>query len=123
MKLDDIKTFQQLQTQLDGFYEEITILSKKKPDDAINKFKLRFINQFLENATLLLGEDYCPFPDFTKFDLDDIPTNSDVVIMLSQYSQAFIRFRFDNTVRIGNYGYWILDDSDEKIQTFVPKKL
>jgi hypothetical protein len=60
----DIPPFEKAEAQLEGFYEEIGNFAKKKPDDAVNKFKLGFINQTLVSANKLLKDEYCPFPDF-----------------------------------------------------------
>ena len=45
MKKQEIDTFEKLSGQLIGIYEEISLLSKKSPNDAVNKFKLKFINK------------------------------------------------------------------------------
>jgi len=57
---EQVRLFEKAEAQIEGFFEEIGNISKKKPDDAINKFKLGFINQVLETANRLLGEDYRP---------------------------------------------------------------
>lgn len=94
-KLTDINKFNKIQEQLEALHEEIGILSKKKPDDAVNEFKLEFINQVLREANAALDENYLPFADFTTFDKDNLPTNSDVVMILAQYLKCFRRQRLD----------------------------
>ena len=42
MKKDEIETFEKLHVQIKDMYAEISILSKKAPDGAMNKFKLKF---------------------------------------------------------------------------------
>jgi hypothetical protein len=83
--------FASIQAQLIKYYDEVDKLSKKKPDDAINKFKLGFINQTLKKANELLITEFHPFQDFREFDEDTMPSNSDVVLVLSQYISAFGR--------------------------------
>ena len=43
-----------LHIQIKDMYNELSILSKKSPDGAINKFKLKFINQLIEEANQIL---------------------------------------------------------------------
>ncbi len=71
--------------QLKSFHSEISLLSKKSPVDAVNIFKLKLINSVLGSANQLLSEKNKPFKDFTVFNEDDLPNNSDVVMILSQY--------------------------------------
>jgi hypothetical protein len=92
-----VEEFEKTETQLKGFYDEISLLSKKKPDDPVNKFKLKLINQVLASSNALLGEVYRPFPDFQLFEEDNLPTASDVVVMLAQYLGSMDRFRRDHT--------------------------
>jgi len=104
--------FDKIEGQITGLYEEVGLLSKKKPDGPMNKFKLRLINKLMIEANGLLGEHYMPFEDFSSFDEDELPTTSDVILILSQYLKSMNKFRYDNTkIRYGNC-YWILDDYD-----------
>lgn len=60
----NVSFFEKTQAQLQGLFDEIGTLSKKKPDDAINKFKLKIINPILSQANDLLDKEYKPFSDF-----------------------------------------------------------
>lgn len=121
LAFEDIRVFEKTEAQLEGFYEEIGNIAKKKPDDAVNTFKLGFINQMLESANRLLGEDYLPFPDFEKFDPDVLPTASDVVTMLSQYLRSMDKFRKDTTyIELHKY-YWYCSDSAKQTRAKPPK--
>jgi hypothetical protein len=91
MKKPSTDEFYRIQEQLKSLHEEIDKLSKKKPDDAINKFKLGFINELLAKANEALDDAYYPFADFRSFDVDNVPTNSDVVMILAQYIASFKR--------------------------------
>jgi len=55
MNKQQVETFLKLQPQLNSTYEEISILSKKKPIESINKFKLKFINSILSRANKILA--------------------------------------------------------------------
>ena len=116
MTNDEADQFDTLETQLLGMYEEIGILSKKKPDGAVNRFKLVFVNELLGKVNGFLGEDYQPFDSFELFNVDDLPTASDIVFVLGQYLKSMDKFRFDNTYCDGYY-YWILDGKRSQKET------
>lgn len=132
MNSSEVDVFEKLSGQLLSIYEEIALLSKKSPNDAVNKFKLKFINRLIQDSNEFLGNTYRPFDDFDSFEEDDIPQNSDVVFILSQYMQCFEKLRADNVVI--NNGYWcwkVIGDQGEetdsegmvKIRTVKPKRL
>lgn len=119
---ESLRRFEKTEAQLEGFFEEIGNLSKKKPDDAVNPFKLGFINQMLERANELLGDDYRPFLNFTTFDVEaTVPTTSDVVTMLSQYLRSMDKFRKDHTYRELSSYYWNVRDDGNKHRAREPK--
>jgi hypothetical protein len=95
MNLEEIDIFEKVHSQLEGLHSEISALSKKAQNDALNKFKLKYINQILAEANKILGEKYKPFPDFDLFD-DDLPNNSDVTFIVSQYLGCMEKLRADN---------------------------
>jgi hypothetical protein len=68
MKEKDVERFEKVEAQLGGLYEEVQALAKKNPDDAINTFKLRYINSVLQAANALLSAKQKPFEDFSHFD-------------------------------------------------------
>ena len=117
MELEKIHLFEKIQGQVEGLHKEIGLLSKKNPNDAVSKFKLKFINQTLQEANVILAENYKPFDDFDTFDEDTIPTNSDVTMIFEQYLGCLEKFRSDN-IRIKNGNWcWIVDGSDDNIRT------
>jgi len=77
---------------LDAMYNEFKELSKKKPDEAVSRGKIAVVNRLLEKCRETLnGEDSLAFLDL--LDEDNVPQNSDVVLMLSQYVAAMETFR------------------------------
>lgn len=59
-------------------------LSDKKPNDQLNSFKLELVNSAIEEINnLLQGE--LPITGFEQFNEDVLPTNSDVLLVLSLY--------------------------------------
>jgi hypothetical protein len=110
----------------------MSLLSKKSPNDAVNIFKLKFLNTLLDQANQLLGSAYRPFTDFERFDQDNVPQNSDVVFILAQYLQCFEKLRADNVVVRGGHWQWVIEaksdpEADEVgrvyVRTVRPKKL
>lgn len=84
---DAVNQYELLNPLLLGVYKELQELSKKKPDTPLNNFKIKSVNRILEPIKKLLKEeDAYPFLDI--LDMDDVPTNSDVVLILSQYIEA-----------------------------------
>ena len=120
---NDIEVFEKVQSQIKALHEEIGILSKKKPDDGINKFKLKLVNNVLAQANKLLCKKYKPFPDFELFEMDRIPTNSDVVIILAQYLNCMEKLRSDNIKIYHGTWQWFLNGQETGIETSSPKKL
>ena len=120
MEKKDVERFEKLHIQIKDMYSELSILSKKSPDGAINKFKLNFINQLIEEANQLLGKRYMPFSDFQRFQEDDMPFNSDVVLIISQYIKCLERFKYDNVKLLSGNWYWNLSDSKDEVKTSRP---
>jgi hypothetical protein len=132
MNRSSVDVFEKVSGQLISIYEEISLLSKKSPNDAVNKFKLNFVNKLLAQSNEYLADKYRPFDDFEAFDEDDIPQNSDVVFILSQYLQCFEKLRSDNVVIRNGAWFWrveggendkVDDDGMVLIRTVKPKKL
>ena len=121
MNKTQLETFLKLQPQLKSAYDEISILSKKKPTDALNTFKLKFINSILSRANDVLEKKYKPFPDeFTQFNEEDIPNNSDVVFILSHYLTSLEKLRCDNIEINMGYWYWSINGNISEQKTDAP---
>lgn len=124
MTEEQIHNFEKVQAQLDGLHIEISVLSKKSQNDALNKFKLKFVNQTLKEANLILTDKYKPFEDFEKFDDEDLPTNSDVNLILGQYLNCMEKLRTDNIEKTGiNKWVWTSNSKATQIITSQPLKL
>jgi hypothetical protein len=124
MKRADVDTFEKLVGQLNSIYREITALSRKSSNDSVNKFKLKFVNVTIEQCNQFLGTQYRPFAEFTVFSEDDIPSNSDVSFVISQYLECAEKFRADHIQQDEWKGWlWKLDREEGKLKTAPPKKL
>jgi hypothetical protein len=93
MQLSDVDFYETVQSQITQLYNELVVMAKSKPDNPINKFKLKIINEKLQHANTILTDAFKPLANFTLFDESDLPTNSDVVIVLSQYLDGLETWR------------------------------
>ena len=123
LKREQVDILEKLIGQLESLHTELSTLSKKSPNDAVNTFKLTFINATLKACNSLLGPKYKPFDNFDEFNADDVPSNSDITFMLSQYMQAMEKLRADNIKLSYDKWYYKLEGSDESIRTSPPAKL
>jgi hypothetical protein len=126
MKRKDVDVFEKLTAQLDSLHAEVTGLSKKSPNDAVNAFKLKFVNATLSKCNELFGPAYKPFNDFEIFSSEDLPSNSDVTFIVSQYIECAEKFRSDNITRHSTRWYWNVDDEPAdkpNMCTYAPRKL
>ena len=129
MNTINIDEFKKILNQLEGLHEEISTLSRKSYTDALNNFKLKLVNQVLKRTNELLGKDYKPFDDFTEFIEDDLPTNSDVTLVLSQYINCMESLREENISSKIEYTtsgsvakiYWSWKKT--KLETYPPKNV
>ena len=61
--------------------------------------------------------------DFEQFDTDEVPSNSDLTFIISQYMQAMEKYRSDNIyLDLGSW-YYRTEGSGDKIRTAPPAKL
>ena len=109
MTTKDVDFFGKTRGHIQALHNEISALSKSKPDVPINKFKLGFINEKLRETNTLLKGAYKPFEKFETFDQDPLPTNSDVVLVLSQYLDCLESWRCANIHTDDFNWYWKVD--------------
>jgi hypothetical protein len=73
---------------------------------------------------MVLGEQYKPFDDFDIFNDEDMPSNSDVAMMLSQYINCFEILRTENVTNDRSlHWYWLIDGEKSDIRSSKPLKL
>lgn len=101
---EDIQELEKLIGQLKSLHTEIGLLARKSPNDAVNDFKLKMINRTVQRANALLGAEFVPYDDFEGFEKDDVPSNSDVTMVISQYLEEAERFRSYHVVWSGKHG-------------------
>jgi hypothetical protein len=120
----EVEKLEKLIGQLQGLHAEITLLAKKSPNDAVNKFKLDLIDRVVKTANSVLGPNYLPFIDFEGFNPDELPSTSDVALVLAQYMEEAERYRSDN-IRQTGYNYWayVVNGEASDIQSHAPSKV
>lgn len=97
-----VEAFKMLDELLDSIYLEMKEFSKKKPDEPLNKFKVKNINRVLKQVKEILKEE--PTNCFLDI-LDDesLPTNSDAILIIGQFKASMERFR---NKYAASYGKW-----------------
>lgn len=97
--------------------KEFDLLSKKKADGQLNPMKIKMINRVLEPLRVLFShEESHAFLDI--LDEDDIPTYSDVVLIISQYETAIKKFK----ARYYLKDRYLLDDYDRPIERWMTQE-
>lgn len=92
VSIDQVGKFEMLFPMVNSDLHEIRELSKKKQDEPLNKFKVKTINKKLEKVIDILANE--PTSEFLEL-LDDetLPSNSDAVLIISQFIRALEHFR------------------------------
>lgn len=118
----EVDRFEKVTAQLKSAHAEIQALAKKSPNDAVNSFKLGFVNAIVAECNELFGEQYVPLQGFASFDEDEVPSNSDVTFVIAQYIGTAEKFRSDHIYQ--EHGCWYYQISGgEQIRTSPPGRL
>ncbi len=116
---DEFEAFEKNERQLHVFYREVSALSRKSPNDAVNKFKLGLINACLRGLNLAIGN---PLEGFESFEESLLPSNSDVGVVLGQYVATVYAFRIANTGKAATKdGYFWIANGQPMLKTREPE--
>ncbi len=88
----DVMNFIMLYDFLESAYVEMKDFSKKNPDAALNERKVKSLNRILKDIKDILKKE----PTASYMDILDeemLPSNSDVVLTMSQYRSALENYR------------------------------
>ena len=124
MKRADVDKYQRVRSQLEAFHREFESLAKKAANGVLNTFKLKILNRAIADANAVLGETYVPIRGFTQFSDEELPSNSDVSMVLAQYLEALEVLRCRNIKKetIFQRWYWNVDDAPpESLETAPPQ--
>lgn len=98
---------------LESAYIEMKDFSKKNPDSLLNERKVKSLNRILKDIKEILADE----PTAAYMDILDeemLPSNSDVVLTMSQYRSALEnyrkKYRLYNSRTFDNY--WHTSDGD-----------
>lgn len=88
----DVSKYEMLAKMLESIYNEMKEFAKKKPDEPLNKFKVKMINRVLEQIKEIMKNE--PTNEFLDLlDEDALPSNSDSILIIGQFNAAMERFR------------------------------
>lgn len=94
---------------LDSVFNEIKELSKKKQDGALNELKVKMTNRVLTKVKSILNDD--PTVEFLDLlDEEIFPTNSDAVLIISQFKAAMQQYRCKHYAWDGEVDGWHTSD-------------
>ncbi|WP_448034236.1 hypothetical protein [Bradyrhizobium liaoningense] len=121
MNHQEVEEFRKMAAQLDALHLEALAASKKSPDKPVSAFKVNLANSVLEQAKRVLGPS-APAMDFVKFDKDDLPTNSDLSFIVTQFVECAEKVRAENIQRRANgTWYWNISGAFSDIVAAAPK--
>lgn len=76
---------------LKATFQEMKDMSKKAPNDTLRSLKVTSLNRILTRSKKLFEDE--PSVEFLDLlDGDDLPSNSDTVLIMSQYVAAFSEY-------------------------------
>jgi hypothetical protein len=96
-----VAQYKMLDDLLNSVYIEMKEFSKKKPDEPLNKFKVKNVNRVLEQIKeILVNEPTLQFLD--TLDDDALPSNSDAILVIAQFKASMERFQKRYYIRTGS---------------------
>lgn len=105
---EQIKLYGTISPLLESAFNEVKEFSKKKQDEPLNMNKVKTLNRLLEKAKEVLVNE--PTVDFLDLlDENELPSNSDAVLTMSQYIAAMDKFRIDHY----HHSTWDIDGGGE----------
>lgn len=108
----DVERFEELQSHLAALSTEVSALTKKSPDGPMNRFKIGLVNERLRLANEFLKGIHRPFEGFQEFDETELPSASDVAVVISQYLNSLEGWRSYHVVKVGYSWYWNTPEGD-----------
>jgi hypothetical protein len=114
----DVNKFEMLEKLLASIYEEMKEFSKKKPDEPLNKFKVKNANRVLEQVKEIMKRE--PTNEFLDLlDEDSLPSNSDSILIIGQFNAAMAQFRskyYRNYLSGYGYNIWTTQENPIKFK-------
>jgi len=105
----EIVNFEMLNELAESIYLEMKEFSKKKPDDALNAFKVKNVNRVLTQLKQFLKDE--PTVDFLDLlDTESLPSNSDAILIIGQFKASMDNYRNKYT---SSYRRWKTTENPE----------
>lgn len=87
-----VEKFEMLFPMIYSILTEMKEFAKRKQDGQLNELKVRTINKVLEQVKDILSDE--PIADFLELLEDEtLPTNSDAVLIITEYTTAMTQFK------------------------------
>jgi hypothetical protein len=88
---EKVEIYEAIAPLLEAMFTEFKEFSKRKPEGVVNKNKIKIVNRLLVKFKDVL-QDEVAIKYLDLIDDDDVPQNSDIVLMLSQYNAAMEQY-------------------------------
>ena len=96
-----------------GVLSEMRELSKRKPDTTLSQSKVRILNRILADIEVILKDE--PEGKYLELlDEDDLPQNSDAVLVMVQFEKALNAFKGRYARGSGNALVWKTEENLEE---------
>ena len=111
-----VEAFEASSDIFNGLIREMRELSKKKPDATLSKPKVAILNRILTDVLAAL-EDEPEVRYLNLLDDDELPQNSDAVLVMVQHETALDAFKKRYYKRLPGLGrQWLTEEMLEEIQ-------
>ena len=111
-----VEEFQASSEVFGGLLQEMRELSKKKPDATLSENKSKILNRILADIIAVLKDE----PEAKYLDLLDdeqLPQNSDAVLVMVQHETALAAFKTRYYVYLPDFGHhWVTEDTVESFR-------
>jgi len=112
---DQVRKYAYLSPMLDSALDEMRGFSKKKQDGIVSATKIKILNRLLADIReILSGEPSADYLD--PLDEEQLPENSDAVLVLGQYRAAVDAFRAAHYKYAGGEHRWVTKEWIEEYQ-------
>ena len=89
---EQVELYDTISRLLEAAFDEVKDFSKKNPDTALNDRKVKSLNRILKDIKDLMANE--PTASYMEtLDEEMLPSNSDVVLTMSQYRSALENYR------------------------------
>lgn len=115
---DQVDKFNFLPPMLDSALIEMREFSKKKQDGIVSATKIKILNRILSDVReIVSGEDTVNYLD--PLDEQDLPQNSDAVLVLGQYRAALATFKGDHQKYVLGDLRWVTKEWEQEREEYL----